>query len=404
MNRTQFYPGQVPTEGEMNQCFDQVEEAVNDITLRGIGYGWQYGAVVGINGVDPRSLDVYAFQGNAYPSGITMKNSSTLNLKTTHSGYTSLGAAGQADGSAISVSDGYRRWVNVMVVAEESESDVRIKSGVNYYWLKNKTFKFRLTPGDQGLTASGFPDPPSLPSEENAYLVLCDVCLKNVGGTTTIELIDDSRRTKWKGGKLGHLYLGTPAFIAECKLKALASWSAGDPYDYDDFLDPDDGLVPDVLGNVVWTKNGVILKQRIAGDNDGIILSFPILNPGTTDVVKNITFKSKPHAASGGADFMEMRVIALGAPYDVITGSWNASTITDVTFAQGTKESETVEVTFSPGRNLLRVYFRNINPENNLTAHIANEFIDHSTLFPDTEMLEGILHYGQYFAYTSNII
>lgn len=401
MDRVNFYDGQNPTPNELNLAFDKVENAINGVRLHGIGYGWQYGGFCAINSTDLRSLDVGAFHGTAYPNGKPLINEATINLKTTHSGYTEFGTGGQADGSAITVPSGHRMWVNIEAVSEITETDLR-KIDPMTYWLKSKTFKFRLTAG-ASAEASGYPAKPSLPTETNNHLVLCDVLLKNTGGTTTIELIDNSRRTRWQGGKLNPLYLGTPAILSECKLADFDTWAAGEPYDEDGFLDPDDGIVPDIMGCLVWTKLGGFLRQRVAAGNDGAVITFAVINGSDTTVTKTLTIKSKPHAATSGADFMEAKVVLLGAPYDAETGTWQETLSDTIVFSEGSIESRDFTLNFVPGRNLVRIYLRNIDPENNLTICL-NQFLDNANLYPDREMLEGILQNGTYGVFNAPLI
>lgn len=313
--------------------------------------------------------------------------SGSINLKTTHNGYTLPGQGGQGDGSQITVPSGHRVWVLVMACAAEIESDLRAVNPPTY-WKKDKTFKFRLLAGSSAAMPD-YPDKPTVPTEESSCLTYCDVLLKNESGVTTVEFIDNSRRTRWNGGKLNPIYLGFPALRSQVRLKALP-WSAGDPIDYDDFLDPDNGVAPDVFGDVVWSHKGIYLLQKAAVANEGLILTFPVINSSAVTVSKTLTVKSKK-VDSGNDDFIEISYNLLGAPYNSETGAWQNTDSDSVKLTNPTTLTHAFTLDFVPGRNLLRVYFRNIT-DTNLTAHIANKFLDDEALYPDREMIEGILH------------
>lgn len=402
MNKPNFYDNQTVTPGEMNTFVADVEEAINRLSSKGVGQGWIWGAEVLPNEEDALSIDIAPFFGHAYPNGETIASMLTLVLKLSHVGQTPIGAAGEADGSLITVANNTRLWVSVAVKPVINYEDLRIVNPPTY-WRQLESWRLVVAAGS-AVSLPDFPDRPTMPAM-TSYLFLADVLVKNEDGNIAVEMVDNSRRTPWTGGKQVISQVGFPAIMNYLKMRPFEDLAPGVSLDMTGIMTVENQLSYEWQGHLFWTKKGAFIQHRVlpglvAAAGETLVLSLPILNIANSPVTRTITVKAvASEDVTNETDFLEFFFNAMGAPFSE-DGGWNNLEDGNHIFA-GTNDaypyvqSHDQEITLTPGRNLLRLFFRHMAGDT-LTACITSEFLNHESLRIDRELLMGLLHNADY--------
>jgi len=392
MDRVNFHDEQYVKPSDLDTAFDDCESAVDALKSKAIGQGLIWGGKITKNVGDPQSVDISALYGHASPLGETVQATAQTNVKCTHTGFTSIGVGGQADGAAITVPTGHRVWVAIGIKPERNYDQI-VKTSPVEYWRNYESYKFVLA-ASSSVASPSYPSRPSLPAMDS-FLFLGDVLLKNDAGSTEVELVDHSRRTPWTGGRRNLFQIGCPGILNEMRLKDYDTilGSPGDPIDMNEFLTLALGLTQDFAGSIFWTMKGAFLIQKpatkTASAQHALMVTIPVLNSGASALEREIIIKTDPFNADSEADFLEFHYFLHGAPLSS-TGWANLASGKHV-FAENSHADHSFNVSFQPGRNLLRFAFVNLG-DDNITAHCAAKFLDHADLGVDRELMAGMLN------------
>jgi hypothetical protein len=195
-DRKDWFFQQVVTEGELDNAFDDLEDAdrdlVKDLGLAALDSDSDHGGIMDGLAVSVASgVAVDVTQGVGYDDqGRRVGTNGALAVDISQTGSTGVGGGGTpTGGSSTAPGGGNKRWVSVFIVFDRDPQDPRIDgTGTNIDFEQVESFRFDVTQGAPAVTPTDFPP------LQTGKLLLGDF---RVTDATTVDLIQVDRRQIW---------------------------------------------------------------------------------------------------------------------------------------------------------------------------------------------------------------